>query len=134
SDCSRHDTGWHHPDHQGRLPALMRAVYADMLTLFDPLLEVEGRHASDAELRLLHTPEYLARLRTWTEDAAARSQVLEPVPGIRVSGASWDAATAAVGSTLTAVDRVLAGDVRNAFCAVRPPGRYVHRDRPGGFG
>lgn len=133
-DCSRHDTGWQHPDHQGRLPALMRAVHADMLTLFDHLLEVEGRHATREELLLLHTPDYLDRLHGWVEEATNRGSVIEPIPGVRVSGATWDAATAAVGCTLTAVDRVLDGEVDGAFCAVRPPGRYVTRSEPGGFG
>lgn len=133
-DCSRHDTGWNHPDHQGRLPGLMRAVHADMLTLFDSLLEVEGRHASPEELLLVHSEAYLAQVEGWVAEAARLGKVIEPVPGIRVSGASMDAARAAVGCTLTAVDRILADEVQRAFCAVRPPGRYVTRDAPGSFG
>lgn len=133
-DCSRHDTGWKHPEHQGRLPALMRAVYADMLTLFDVLLEVEGRHASAEELRIVHSEAYLERVEGWAAEARRLEEVIEPVPDLRVSGASLDAARAAVGCTLAAVDKVLDGEVRRAFCAVRPPGRYVTRNEAGGFG
>ena len=46
--CSLHDTGWSHPDHQGRLPALTRAVYRDMVALYEPLLQVEGVPATEA--------------------------------------------------------------------------------------
>ncbi|HEU4562374.1 MAG TPA: hypothetical protein VFS20_31380, partial [Longimicrobium sp.] len=52
-DCSRHDTGWNHPDHQGRMPAIARAVYRDMLTLFDPLLELSATPASAEDLALV---------------------------------------------------------------------------------
>lgn len=133
-DCSRHDTGWNHPDHQGRLPALMRAVYRDMLTLFDPLLEIEGRHATEEELRLVHSATYLEQIREWVAQSATDGKVIEPVANIRISAASWDAATAAVGCVLTAIDSVVSGEVRNAFCAIRPPGRYASADAPGGFG
>lgn len=133
-DCSRHDTGWEHPDHQGRLPALMRAVHADMLTLFDHLLEVEGRHASQDELSLVHSAEYLRQVEGWVAEATRAERVIEPVPGLRVSGASLDAARAGVGAPLTAIDRILDGEVRQAFCPVRPPGRYVTGDAAGGFG
>jgi acetoin utilization deacetylase AcuC-like enzyme len=42
-------------------------------------------------------------------------------------------AVAAVGGVLAAVDAVMAGEVRNAFCAVRPPGHHATRDRAMGF-
>jgi acetoin utilization deacetylase AcuC-like enzyme len=132
-DCGRHDTGWGHPDHQGRLPAVMRAVYADMLTLFEHLMEVEGRHASGEELGLVHTPAYLERLRQWSKDAEELGTPSEVEPGIVVSGASWDAARAAVGCVLTAVDIVLEGGPPRAFCASRPPGAGARADGPGGF-
>jgi acetoin utilization deacetylase AcuC-like enzyme len=39
----------------------------------------------------------------------------------------------AAGGVLSAVDAVMAGKVRNAFCAVRPPGHHALRDRAMGF-
>jgi acetoin utilization deacetylase AcuC-like enzyme len=133
-DCSRHDTGWGHPDHQGRLPGLMRHVYRDMLTLFEPLLEVEGRHASREELLLAHSGAYLDRVEEWVEAAVREGRPLQVQGRLTVSGASWDASVAAVGSALTAVDEVLGRRVRNAFAAVRPPGHDAGYDRPGRMG
>lgn len=129
-DTPRHDTGWNHPDHQGRIPAIARAVYKDMLTLFEPLLELSATPATDEDLLLVHTPEYVARVR----DAAARagSQAAE-LDGVRLSGASDEAARASVGGALTAIDAVLAGDVRNAFVLARPPGRDALADSAAGF-
>ena len=44
-----------------------------------------------------------------------------------VSSGSWNAALRAAGAAVKAVDLVLSsnGDVRNAFCAVRPPGHHM---------
>jgi acetoin utilization deacetylase AcuC-like enzyme len=133
SDSSRHDTGWRHPEHQGRLPAVARAVYRDMLTLFDPLLEIEAVPAAEADLALAHDAAYIAAVRARVDEAEAAGTVLPLAGEVVVSGASWDAAVAAAGAGITAVDAVLDGSVRNAFCAVRPPGSGAHRAAPGGF-
>jgi len=133
-DCSRHDTGWGNPDHQGRLPGLMRAVYADMLTLFEPLLEVEGRHATVAELERVHSRSYLDRVRSWVAQATAVGGPVTVGPTLVASAASWEASLAAVGCALTGIQAVVDGRSRNAFCAVRPPGRDATADAPGAFG
>lgn len=131
-DCSRHDTGWNHPDHQGRLPAITRAVYRDMVALWEPLLQVQGAHASEADLRRVHTQRYLDDVRRTAIAAAAEGRPLE-LGGVPVSGASWDAALAAAGSAIVATDVVLRGEARNAFVPARPPGRGATPDAPGEF-
>lgn len=131
-DTSRHDTGWNHPDHQGRLPALVRAVYRDMLTLHGHLLEVEARPAAEADLLLVHRPEYVRQVREAAEEAEREGKSISFQGDVVVSGASWDAALASVGAAITGVDAVLAGEARNAFCTARPPGRDALPDRSGG--
>ena len=129
-DCSRHDTGWSHPDHQGRLPAITRAVYRDMVALWEPLLQMEGVPATEAQLRRVHTQRYIDDVRRTAIAAAAEGRPLE-LGGVPVSGASWDAALAAAGCAITAADAVLRGDARNAFVPARPPGRGATADAPG---
>ncbi len=129
-DVPRHDTGWNHPDHQGRIPAIARAVYKDMLTLFEPMLELSATPATDEELRLVHSAEYVRRVG---EAAAAAGAQVSELDGVRLSGASDEAARASVGGALTAVDAVLAGTVRNAFVLARPPGRDALPDEAAGF-
>jgi acetoin utilization deacetylase AcuC-like enzyme len=46
---------------------------------------------------------------------------------------SYEVARAAVGGVLAACDAVVRGDVRNAFCAIRPPGHHALRDKAMGF-
>lgn len=131
-DCPRHDTGWNHPDHQGRLPAIARGVYKDMLTLFDPLLELSATPAGQEDLELVHDPGYLARLQE-TSARAQREGAVLALDGVPVSGATWEAVLASVGGALTAVDAVMRGEVRNAFVLARPPGRDAAPSRGARF-
>jgi acetoin utilization deacetylase AcuC-like enzyme len=121
-DAPRHDTGWNHPDHQGRLPAIARAVYRDMETLFAPLLELSAQPACLSDLTLVHDPEYLALIAETAARAEREGVVLE-VDGVPVSGATWPAVLASAGGAITGVDAVLRGEVQNAFVLARPPGR-----------
>ncbi|HEU4557858.1 MAG TPA: hypothetical protein VFS20_08405, partial [Longimicrobium sp.] len=127
-----HDTGWNHPAHQGRLPAITRAVYKDMVALWEPLLQVNGAHATEADLRRVHTQRYIDDVRRTAIAAAAEGRPLE-LGSVPVSGASWDAALAAAGSAMVATDVVMRGEARNAFVPARPPGRGAAPDHPGKF-
>jgi acetoin utilization deacetylase AcuC-like enzyme len=50
-----------------------------------------------------------------------------------VSPESYEAALRAAGGVMAAVDAVMEGKVRNAFCAVRPPGHHALRAKAMGF-
>src|SRR5690606_8709338 len=40
--CALHDTGWKHPEHQGRLPAIVNAIYKEMPALHHVVLQREA--------------------------------------------------------------------------------------------
>jgi len=46
---------------------------------------------------------------------------------------SYEVALSAVGGVQAAIDAVMDGKVRNAFCAVRPPGHHALKDKSMGF-
>lgn len=46
---------------------------------------------------------------------------------------TWSAALRAAGAAIAATDAVMAGELENAFCAVRPPGHHACRDQAMGF-
>jgi acetoin utilization deacetylase AcuC-like enzyme len=46
---------------------------------------------------------------------------------------TWNAVLRAAGATLAATDAVMAGEIENAFCAVRPPGHHACHGKSMGF-
>jgi acetoin utilization deacetylase AcuC-like enzyme len=80
------------------------------------LKKLSPRTATEEWLTTVHTADYVRRARADCRHAR-----------------SYDAALAAAGGVLTAVDSVVAGKIHNAFCAVRPPGHHATKDSGGGF-
>src|ERR1700678_931763 len=89
-------------------------------------------------------PECADRLRAHTRghlDAIMGAAAVEAVSKgyLRIDAdtammsGSIDAALRAAGAAVAAVDEVHAGRLRNAFCAVRPPGHHAERARAMGF-
>ena len=127
SDCGRHDTGWGHPEHVGRLRAITRALREDP-ELFHRIDHVEGRHATVEELELAHDSAHVRAVRVLAEQGGGRFDA-----DTVASGGSWEAATAAVGCVLTAVDSAVSGIHPRSFSAVRPPGHHAVYNRAMGF-
>ena len=127
SDCGRHDTGWNHPEHVGRLRAIPRALRNDF-DLFDTIEHREGRHATVDELVLAHDRVYVEQVRALAESGGGRLD-----GDTVVSEGSWDAATAGSGCVLDGIDWAFDGSVTRSFCAVRPPGHHALRARGMGF-
>jgi acetoin utilization deacetylase AcuC-like enzyme len=126
-DCGRHDTGWNHPEHVGRLRAITRAL-RNSPALFAMVEQLEGRHATSEELSLVHDAKYIAGIERIASAGGGRLDA-----DTVASEGSWDAAAAAAGCALTAVDRAMAATDARAFCAVRPPGHHALADRSMGF-
>jgi acetoin utilization deacetylase AcuC-like enzyme len=127
SDCGRHDTGWGHPEHVGRLRAITRALRNDP-SLFDAVEQIEGRHATYEELTLVHQADYVAAIEHVSASGGGRLDV-----DTVASEGSWSAATAGAGCVLMAVDRAFSEPDARSFCAVRPPGHHALAARSMGF-
>jgi acetoin utilization deacetylase AcuC-like enzyme len=127
SDCGRHDTGWGHPEHVGRLRAIPQALREEP-ELFGRIHHVESRHATPDELSLVHARAHIDHVRVLAEAGGGRLD-----PDTVVSEGSWDAATASAGAMLDAVDFAFGDGPRRSFCAVRPPGHHALRDSGMGF-
>ena len=123
----KHDTGAGHPEQIARYKAVLdRLESSGLLTRTYPL---EPRSATNEELELVHLRSYIQLVDR--EVAQNRRQL--STGDTSISTGSAEAARAAVGCALSAVDSVFEGIASNAFCAVRPPGHHAGEARGMGF-
>ncbi|HTE44435.1 MAG TPA: histone deacetylase, partial [Gemmatimonadaceae bacterium] len=126
-DCGRHDTGWGHPEHVGRLRAIPHALREEP-DFFGRIDHMESRHATPDELMLAHDPSYVEQVRDVVANGGGRLD-----PDTVASEGSWDAATAGAGAVLDGIDLSFGDGARRSFCAVRPPGHHALRAHAMGF-
>jgi acetoin utilization deacetylase AcuC-like enzyme len=117
-----HDPGAWHPERPARYVAVEAAVAAGGAQV------VEAPPAPDGALELIHPAAYLDALRAL---CAAGGGSIDP--DTAVVEASFEAASRASGGAVAAADAVLAGEMRDAFCAGRPPGHHAEPARAMGF-
>lgn len=131
--CSRHDTGWGHPEHQGRLRAVVQKMARSLPDLHGVVEPVEGVPLERDLLLEVHTPAHIELVRQAVDRAAATDEIVRIEADTVVSAGSWAAAVAGAGCAVDAMRAVTTGRFSSAFCAVRPPGHHATPDRVMGF-
>jgi acetoin utilization deacetylase AcuC-like enzyme len=125
--CRGHLVGRTHPEKPERYDAVIGALAR--AGLLDRMRRAELRTATEDELQLCHTAAYIETAR---RDVKSGQRHLS-TGDTDITPDSFDVATYAAGGVLNAVDAVLTGTARNAFCAVRPPGHHANAGRGMGF-
>ena len=129
-DCLRHEMGAMHPESPARLLAIEEGIATNGV---DALIERRIAPLADiVQIARVHTEKAIALVHDnipaeqdgghyWLDGDTA----LNPY--------SWQAALRAAGAAVAATDAVIAGELDNAFCAIRPPGHHARPSMPMGF-
>jgi acetoin utilization deacetylase AcuC-like enzyme len=119
-----------HPESPDRLRAVLSALDGPD---FAGLAREEAPRADMAALLAAHDAAHVdAVLGALNEEARQNGFALIDAD-TTMSPGSREAALRAAGAVVRAVDRVADGQMKNAFCAVRPPGHHAPADRAMGF-
>jgi acetoin utilization deacetylase AcuC-like enzyme len=135
-DFHLHEMGAGHPECPERLDAINDRLISSGLG--DVLSRCDVPLASLTDVELAHGRMYIASLqglgqRLVQEVQAGGPSHLPIDPDTSINQHTWQAALRAAGAALAATDAVMAGELTNAFCAVRPPGHHACRDKAMGF-
>ena len=125
-----------HPECPERLDAIEDRLL--VTGVGDALARREAPQASAGDIELAHAKLHVAAMRGMGQELAENIEAggrgyAQVDPDTLMNTHTWNAALRAAGATLAAVDAVMAGELENAFCAVRPPGHHACRDHAMGF-
>jgi acetoin utilization deacetylase AcuC-like enzyme len=125
--CRLHEMGEWHPECPQRLDAIGDQLLSGGIMPF-----LDSRLAAPASREALlraHGAAYIDSLVR----ATPQTGYTQLDPDTMMNPHTYQAALHAAGAGVQAVDAIMAGEARTAFCAVRPPGHHACRDAAMGF-
>ncbi len=124
--CLAHETPSGHPERVDRIKRLQVELSAPA---FDALDRREAPMGSDGDILRAHTEDHLRSIR----NSAPSGGLAQLDADTWMSPGTLEAALRAVGAAASAVDAVVAGEAKTAFCAMRPPGHHAEKSTAMGF-
>ncbi|HEY3324491.1 MAG TPA: SUMF1/EgtB/PvdO family nonheme iron enzyme [Planctomycetota bacterium] len=118
------------PERPERLKAIVKRLEEKKLDA--QLLQLKPKPAAEEWIKRVHSAEYIARVKQICSEAGEGIKYIDTAD-MPVGAKSYDAALNAAGGVVVAVDAVVEGKAKNAFCAVRPPGHHALKDKAMGF-
>ncbi len=128
--CFEHITDERSPESPLRIEAIEeRLVASGLYQAFDHI--ESQRKATEADILRAHDESYLSLVKEKTP--LLPKEIAYISEDTAICSGSLNAAFESAGCVLDAVDQIMSGKLRNAFCMVRPPGHHAHRNGAGGF-
>ncbi|XP_075863004.1 polyamine deacetylase HDAC10 isoform X2 [Microcebus murinus] len=127
---------WDDPECEIECPERLTAVldHLQQFGLEQRCLQLSAREASEAELGLVHSPEYVALVRGTQDLGKGELQALSgQFDAVYFHPSTFHCARLAAGAALQLVDAVLLGAAHNGLALVRPPGHHSQRAAANGF-
>lgn len=125
-DYLKHNARQIHPESKERLSKLVE--HLEQNGFLSKLKRIEPYTPSLKWLEKVHTSDYIKMVEEICRSGGAMLD-----PDTPVGPESYSIALLAVGGVMAAVDAVMERRVKNAFCAVRPPGHHAEKDKAMGF-
>lgn len=122
-----HDTGPYHPEMAERLTAIHQGIESG--GLLPHLTVLPGQRATMEWIEAVHEVDYIRRF----EEMSLSGKKVFDFPDNQMCTDTFETALLAIGGILDAADKIMSGELDNAFCAVRPPGHHAETNQAMGF-
>ncbi|KAM7134140.1 protein deacetylase HDAC6 isoform 2-T3 [Macrochelys suwanniensis] len=117
-------------------PERLAAVKGKLLQcgLWERCVPVEARLATEEEILLAHSQEYVELMKSTEQMNEQELRALsETYDSVFLHPDSYRCARLAGGCVLRLLEKVQSGELRNGLALVRPPGHRAHRDKMDGY-
>ncbi len=126
-DYLLHIPPFEHPESPGRLTALVEHLEAE--GILERMVRITPDYRSEEDILRVHDADYLRRL----EMACRRGDMTLDSEDTYLNRNSYSIALLSAAGAIAGAEAVALGQVRRAFCAIRPPGHHADRGTGQGF-